>query len=151
MSNDWRKMLPMSIQSPGVVGTAIGITFSLKWFDPDSTEPYAASEKFAEYVVDAVNHYNPLNRKTEKNSSIDSIPTGKSQDFYDGVRSTCRLIQDEAFRLQELADEYSTATRTERFHGMRIYPNQAAQYAADFRERADALFLIVDYVRKEIS
>ena len=60
-------------------------------------------------------------------------------------------IYEEGQRLQEIRDGYIEAKRTGKHAGRRIRPEHAKAYAHDFHERADALFVMHDWLEKELD
>jgi hypothetical protein len=61
------------------------------------------------------------------------------------------FIECEAHDLFDIATEYARARRSGTFHGRPIKPDQAGVFAAEFRARSDALFIIAPFVRKHLE
>lgn len=60
------------------------------------------------------------------------------------------VIEGEAHNLLDIAMEYAAAVKSGKFGTRNIKPEQARVYAAEFRARSDALFLIAPTVSKAI-
>jgi hypothetical protein len=75
----------------------------------------------------------------------------RNADFWRGVKWAADQAEDEARDLQEIRDSYIEARKTGTHGGRRISDEMAKQFAQQFRERSDALFLFAERIGRADS
>lgn len=70
----------------------------------------------------------------------------KSAEYIAGMREAIRLMMEESHDLDDICEGYREAQRTGKHSGRKIPARMAKQFARNFYERADAIWLAQEHI-----